>query len=70
MGLDLSKITKLISELCSEISCKSSCCHDAVLFEFDNKDTPAHIVHSSASDDSIKYVYSSILNYNNEKSNS
>ena len=54
MGLDLSKITKLISDLCSEITCKSSCCHDALLFEFDNKDTPAHIVHSSASDDSIK----------------
>ena len=63
MGLDLSKITKLISDLCSEISCKSSCCHDAMLFEFDNKDSPAHIVHSSASDDSIKYKHSIFLNY-------
>ena len=54
MGLDLSKVTKLISDLCSELTCKSSCCHDAILFEFDNKDSPAHIVHSSASDDSIK----------------
>ena len=54
MGLDLSKITKLISDLCSEISCKSSCCHDAVFFEFDNKDSPHHIIHTSMSDDSIK----------------
>ena len=37
MGLDLSKITKLISDLCSEITCKSSCCHDALLFEFDKR---------------------------------
>ena len=59
MGLDLSKITKLISDLCSEISCKSSCCHDAVFFEFDNKDSPAHIVHSSASDDSLKHASAS-----------
>jgi len=39
MGLDLSKITKLISDLCSEISCRSSCCHDGVVMEFDNKDS-------------------------------
>ena len=39
MGLDLSKIPKLISDLCSEISCRSSCCHDGVVMEFDNKDS-------------------------------
>ena len=54
MGLDLSKITKLISDLCSEITCKSSCCHDAILFQFDNKDSPAHIIHTSMSDDPRK----------------
>lgn len=39
MGIDLSKITQLISDLCSEISCRSSCCHDGVVMEFDNKDS-------------------------------
>jgi len=56
MGLNISKITKLISELCSEITCKSSCCKGFVLFEFDNKDPPGHIVHSSASDDPPKII--------------
>ena len=54
MGLDVSKSTQLISDLCSEITCKSSCCHDAVLFEFDAKDTPHHIFHTRMSDDSKK----------------
>ena len=40
MGMDISKI---ITDLCSEISCRSNCCHEAMMCEFDNKDsTPAH----------------------------
>ena len=51
MGIDISKI---VSELCSEISCKLNCCHEAVLCEFENKDgTPSHVIHSGPSDDSI-----------------
>jgi len=39
MGIDISKITKLFEE----ISCRSNCCHEAMMCEFDNKDsTPAH----------------------------
>ena len=53
MGLDISKITSLIAELCSEITCRSSCCGVADC-EFDNKDTPTHIIHKSNSDISIK----------------
>ena len=38
MGLDISKFTNLISDLCSEVKCKFACCHDGVVMEFDNKD--------------------------------
>jgi len=54
MGLDISKITKLVDDLCSEISCRSSCCHDAVLIEFDNTDGPNHIVHANNIDNPPK----------------
>ena len=40
MGIDISKI---ITDLWSEISCRSNCCHEAMMCEFDKKDsTPAH----------------------------
>ena len=38
MGLDISKFTNLISDVCSEVKCKFACCHDGVVMEFDNKD--------------------------------
>lgn len=53
MGLDISKITNLLSDLCSEVKCKIDCCHEGILLEFDNKDSPAHNIHASASDASI-----------------
>ncbi len=54
MGFSVSDFTKLISDLCSEISCRTSCCGSGCMFEFDNEDgSPAHFVLSSASDDSI-----------------
>ena len=39
MGLDISKITRLTSDLCSEVRCKLDCCHEGMLCEFDNKDS-------------------------------
>ena len=39
MGIDISKITKLFEE----ISCRSNCCREAMMCEFENKDsTPEH----------------------------
>ncbi len=62
MGISISKFSKLISDLCSEISCRTSCCGSGCMFEFDNKDgSPAHIVHSSASDDSIATTSTKVL---------
>jgi len=40
MGINISKFTRLISDLCSEISCRSSCCGiNGLVLEFDNKDS-------------------------------
>jgi len=39
MGIDISKLTKLVTDLCSETKCKFDCCHECVPCEFDNKDT-------------------------------
>ncbi len=55
MGLNISKITKLIGELCSDIACRVSFCGSGCMFEFDNKDgSPAHSVCTTQSGGSPK----------------
>jgi len=50
MGINISKFTRLISDLCSEISCRSSCCGiNGLVLEFDNTDSK----HEGTSEPSI-----------------
>ena len=51
MGLEISKLAKIVSDLCSEVRCTCDLCHEACLCEVKNKhDTPVHNVVASASD--------------------